>query len=121
MKKPKHFQVNILNDEYKVNVVISSSEFANKFISDKAGFKANFIEEPNRGKCISISGLHPIIWIEHTLDKHTMIGTVAHESVHAINSIMQYIAMNPVDQSGDEFLAHSVAAVVRKTAKELKW
>jgi len=126
MKKNKNklkiIQVPILNDTYSVNVYIGDRFLANTEISKYLGTEyKEWIKENNRGKSIYFENIHPCIWIDGNLDYMTGIGTLSHESVHAVSSIMEYLAMDCRDLSGNEFLAHSVGAIVRKTLQNFKF
>ena len=116
----KTFTVDILNDTYKVYVYIGDRERANKAICKYFGENngKEFLNKDNRGKCVFSWGLHPCIWVDGTLDWKNAVGTLTHESIHAISNIMEYLAMDMRDVSGNEFLAHSVGAIVRKCLPE---
>jgi hypothetical protein len=120
--KLKIIDVQILNDTYKVYVYIGDRILANKKISKYLNepYK-EWIQKNNRGKSIYYEKIHPIIWIDGNLDYMTGIGTLSHEAVHAVSSIMDYLAMDCRDLSGNEFLAHSVGAIVRKTLQSFNF
>ncbi len=105
--------VPILNDEYKVYIFIGTAKYGNKQISHYLKEKAKYIGDCNRGKCVYCEGFHPCIWVDGRLRGRQFYATLAHEAVHAVQYIMCYICMDARDVSGDEFLAHSVAAVIR--------
>jgi hypothetical protein len=121
-KKLKIIDVPILNDTYKVYVYIGDRKLANIKISNylKEPYK-EWIQSNNRGKSIYFDNIHPVIWIDGRLDYMTGIGTLSHEAVHAVSSIMEYLAMDCRDLSGNEFLAHSVGAIVRKTLQNFNF
>lgn len=121
MKKLKTIDVPILNDTYKVYVFIGDRELANKKICEYFGEKKEFINLDNRGKSVHRWGLHPCIWIDGDLNYKDGIGTLSHEAIHAVSAIMEYLDMDMRDLSGNEFLAHSVGAVVRTVLKEFKF
>jgi len=112
-KRFKYYEVPILNTEYKIYVYVGDRVRANKEICKYLGEKGEFIEDANRGKSVYHRGFHPCIWIEGTLDYKTATATIAHEAIHATAHIMDYLGMDMRDWSGGEFLAHSVAAVLR--------
>jgi len=121
MKKHyKFYKVSILNDEYKVYVYIGDKVKANKAICKYLKEKEEFIVKENRGKSIYRVGFHPCIWIEGAMDYKTATATMAHESIHAITHIMEYLGMDIHDRSGNEFLAHGVAAILRKCLPNAK-
>lgn len=113
-KRFKSFIVPILNTEYKVYVYIGDKVRANKEICKYIEEKGEFIEDSNRGKTVFRRGYHPCIWIDGTLDHRTGTATIAHEAIHAVAHIMNYLGMDVRDNTGDELLAHSVAAVLKK-------
>lgn len=116
MKKKilKTFVVPILNDEYKIYVYIGDMDLANKKISKYFGDTHDLIEPNNRGKSIYQRGLHPVIFVDGNLDYIQATATLAHEAIHAVTNIIDYINMNMSDWSTNEILAHSVSAVIRK-------
>jgi hypothetical protein len=112
----KAFQkINILNDEYFVYVCVLKKEKANKHIrqylnienKDPIGFNLRGITFLQEGKA-------PVIWIDPKLKGTQFYATLAHESIHATLHYMKYLGMTPLDESGDEFLAHSVSAIIRQ-------
>lgn len=116
-KRFKTFEVSILNDEYKVYVYIGDREKSNKAICKYLNENKEFINEYNRGKCVYRIKFHPCIWIDGTLDYRQSVPTLCHEAIHAVSHIMEYIGMDALDQSGNEFLCHSVGAIIRKCLK----
>ena len=121
-KKLKIIDVPILNDTYKVYVYIGDRELANKKICEYVGEDngKEFLNLDNRGKSVHKWGLHPCIWIDGDLNYKDGIGTLSHEAIHSVSAIMEYLAMDMRDLSGNEFLAHSVGAIVRKTLQNFK-
>lgn len=122
-KKLKIIDVPILNDTYKVYVYIGDRELANKKICEYVGEDSGkeFLNLDNRGKSVHKWGLHPCIWIDGDLNYKDGIGTLSHEAIHSVSAIMEYLAMDMRDLSGNEFLAHSVGAIVRKTLQNFKF
>jgi hypothetical protein len=122
-KKLKTIDVSILNDTYKVYVYIGDRELANKKICEYVGENngKEFLNPDNRGKSVHKWGLHPCIWIDGDLNYKDGIGTLSHEAVHSVSAIMEYLAMDMRDLSGNEFLAHSVGAIVRKVLQEFNF
>jgi len=113
MKKEIFDRIPILNVEYQVWVYRCKREIANKDIKEYLGIQQDVIEAQNRGKTIFRKGFHPCIWIDPKLKGKDFYATLAHEGIHAVLHIMDYIGMSPLDISGDEFLAHSVASIIR--------
>jgi hypothetical protein len=113
--KNKSIVVPILNDEYSVYVYIGDTKWAKRVISKYLdGEEGVSFGECNRGKCLSKIGYHPCIWVDPNLKGKQFSATLAHEAVHAVTHIIEYLAMNGHDQSGNEFLAHGVGAILRK-------
>lgn len=113
-KRYKEFTVPILNDEYKVYVFIGNRVKANKAIGKCLEQEKQFIQEQNRGLTVFRNGYHPCIWVDGTLNYKTATATLAHEGIHAISYIADYLMMDIRDTTGNEFLAHSVGAILRK-------
>lgn len=116
-KRYKEFEVPILNDSYKVYVYLGNKNRANEAICKYLGITGELFLEENRGKCIYKKGFHPCIWIDSALPYQEAVGTLAHEAIHAVSDVMDYLSMDARDTSGNEFLAHSVAAIIRKCLK----
>ena len=119
-KRYKEYVVPILNDEYKVYVYIGDKVKTNKAICKYLGENMDFIQTENRGKSVYHKGFHPCIWVEGKLDYKTATATLAHEAIHAITHIMDYLGMDMRDWTGNEFLAHSVGAILRKCLPDYK-
>ena len=105
-------KVPILNDEYKVIVCWGDSEQIEKVLKfyghKPEQTKSSLLN--NRGVCFYHDSFHPIIALPEKPKTAEQIGTLAHESVHAIEDIFLKISQ-PI---GGELFAHSVGAVVRK-------
>lgn len=112
-KRFKEFTVPILNDTYSVYVFIGDRAKANKAMQKYFESDVDFLPEKTRGRCVYKEGLHPCIWVDGTLPWKTATGTLAHEAIHAVSDIMEYLVMDARDVSGNEFLAHSVGAILR--------
>lgn len=98
----------ILNHEYKV--VVCWGKNLEKTI-EKWGYKDWDFEFNRRGETLSGINLHPVIVLYRAPDTPEYIGTLAHEAVHAINAIFDYI--DEGNRNGEVF-AHSVGAAVRE-------
>ena len=121
-KRYKHFEVPILNDTYKVYVYIGDKLKTNNAINKYLGEEdTNYVfEEKLRGRCIYRRGYHPCIWIDGTLDYKSAVGTLCHEAIHGVSNVMDYLSMDMRDTSGNEFLAHSVGAIIRTCLEKSK-
>lgn len=123
-RKRKFVVVPILNDEYCVVVVFcdlkvllkemkscnypqdnQTTEFINNSLEGRDGFT---LANP---RC------HPIIWLKREPKDADSISTLAHEATHAVNDIFKKLQETP---EAEEFYAHSVGAIVRKTLEALK-
>ena len=101
-----------------VKVYIGDRLKSNNAISKYLGEKGNnfVFDDKLRGRCIYRIGYHPCIWIDGIdgkLDYKTAVGTLCHEAIHGVSDIMDYLSMDVRDTSGNEFLAHSVEAIIR--------
>lgn len=105
----------ILNDEYKVVVTFGTPERISKVLKSWGHDEHSTIGgvEDRRGACFYTKGCHPIIAMPRKPKTPTEIGTLAHESVHAVEYIFQAIQHDGVG----EIFAHSVGAVVRGVLK----
>lgn len=106
--------VPILNDEYKV-VVCWGDPRCVQSVLKFWGYNEPKVTSlsDRRGGCYYQRGCHPVIALPCFPKKPVEIGTLAHESVHAVEHIFQYIEQD----FADEIAAHSVGAIVRKVLK----
>lgn len=114
----KHIKINILNEEYWVDVLLGDKEKSWKLIrkwhkdADKEWIFSN------RGFNLYNNGeiQNPTIWVGlHPKDEH-FYATIAHEAVHAIDHIYDLIN----EKTGREVFAHCVGAVVAKVEDWVK-
>lgn len=105
--------VPILNDEYKVIVVMGNNNYLNKIAKTWGYPEGNvFLEEHRRGCCYYRRECHPIIALRNKPSTAQEIGTLAHESIHAVYDIL----FNKIEEKtqAEEVVAHSVGAILRK-------
>jgi hypothetical protein len=103
----------ILNEEYKVifcwGEPADVQKVMKKWHYPEDRVKAS--EFSGRGVCFYAEDCHPIIAMPKKPEFPVEIGTLAHESVHAVLNILQKIG----ETGGcEEIIAHSVGAIVRK-------
>ena len=109
-KRYREISVDLLNDSYKVYVFIGDKSKSISAIRKYLEDDIPVIDKFNTGLCFFRMGYQPCIWIED--EKNYEI--LAHESVHALMHICNYIKMDIREESGNEFMAHSVEAILRK-------
>jgi len=107
----KELKISILNNEYSVIVCWGNDKEIFKVVKRWHEGNADLMSSLNerRGVCFYKHGCHPIIALPRYPKTAEEIGTLAHETVHAINYIFEAVE----EQSRDEIFAHSVGAVVR--------
>lgn len=108
----KKFQIPIFTEEYKVCVVVGSREKIKKELVKYTEYSPIIIERDFIGRGIAYDlfpDKHPIIAIDGSLPVAIAFATIAHESIHAVNFIIEYLGIT----DRDEFLAHSVSAILR--------
>lgn len=120
----KTVTIPILNDEYKVVVCWGDKRLLRKTLLDHHYSPDNitpaFIEEAcanRRGVTFRESRCYSVIWIDANLPASQAIATLAHEAVHAVDFIMEFI---DEDIHHSEIFAHSVGAIVRLTLNQMK-
>lgn len=114
--KQKELVIRVLNDEYKVIVCFGGVKEVRKCLKawhypldfDLAGSLQDM-----RGRCFSKKNCHPIIALPRRPKTAEEIGTLAHETTHAIDWIFQSIG----ETHTEEIYAHCVGAVVREVLK----
>lgn len=110
--KTKEIKVSLLNDEYSVVVCWGGVKYVAKIL--KAwGFENFDVErelDTRRGICFYNKGCHPVIALPKRPRTPEEIGTLAHESTHAVENVFNNIG----ETLGGEVFAHCVGAIVRK-------
>jgi len=100
--------VPILNTEYKVVVCWGSKKYIEK-LGSSYGHTVE-LDGDFRGKHFYTKGSYPLIVLFQPPVTPEFVGTLAHEAVHAVESILFTIG----EDGAEEILAHSVGAVVRE-------
>jgi hypothetical protein len=115
--KKQELIIPILNDEYKVIVTYGNPDKIAKVLKawghQEHAAMGNAKDNSRRGVCFYTKGCHPVIAMPRKPKTPTEIGTLAHESVHAIEYIFEAISQ----PMGGELFAHSVGAIVRGVLK----
>ena len=109
-------EIPILNNEYKVIVYFGNSKGLKKVLK-RYHFpksKDHKVLAGKRGICILADRCHPVIALPQRPQTFESCGTLAHEAVHAVAFILNYINQTDVG----EVFAHSVGAVVRVALEE---
>lgn len=119
----KYVVIPILNDEYYVMVVFGSKDLKKAMRAcnyPKDIINQEFIDresDSRDGFTIDNPRCHPIIWLKKEPKDADTIATLAHEATHAVNNIFKKLEETPL---AEEFYAHSVGAIVRKTLESLE-
>lgn len=103
-------EIPIINNEYKVIVVFGDALEVGKCLK-KYGYKgvdADFGDD--RGYTYYDRDCHPVIALPYKPKNAEDMGVLAHEAVHAVKYVFDFIG----EESIDEAFAHSVGAVVRE-------
>lgn len=110
-KENRSIVIDILNNEYKVVVCWGSDNWVKKVLTSWQHEQLNLLDLENmRGQTFWTKDCAPVIVLRHRPKTGEEIGTLAHESVHAISWIFDRIE----EESRGEVFAHSVGAIVRK-------
>lgn len=115
--KLNEIKVPILNDEYCVFVIWGNREKAIMAIKKyyDEGFNSALGDLRNqRGVTFYTEKKYPIIWLDD--ENPYMVATLAHEAVHAVGYIFDFIH----EESKTEVFAHSVGAIVREFLRKYK-
>ena len=112
--KNKEIVIPILNNEYKVIVVLGNEKFLKR--AAKRWYYPDFPIPlgDRRGSCYNRFDRHPIIHLPKMPKTPAEIGTLAHEATHAINHIFD--KLDEVNRDTEVF-AHSIGAIVRGVLK----
>lgn len=114
------FSCDILNNEYSVRVCVSDKDFVIKEIEKHFENKTDFKEQNFEmyGLTFMKRGFNPLIWVNTKYCKYLNVyPTLAHESYHAVDFILDFINSNHKD---DEVIAHSIGAIIREYNENLK-
>lgn len=109
----KKFRIPIFTEEYAVNVYIGKRDELIKAgaIYTTYSPKTIKIDFTGRGICYNVyPDKHPLILIDGDLKFQTQIATIAHEAIHAVDYLMEYI---DIDMKETEFRGHAVATILR--------
>ncbi len=116
----KKYIVPIFTSEYYVAVMLGKRE---EICKEGAKFAEEpldkFTKEFNwRGQAHNLlpKGKYPLIIVDWDLPAHIAFSTLAHEAVHALDFISNYLGMQ--DVSG-EFVAHGVGEIMRAVTKDI--
>ena len=106
-------EIPILNKEYKVIVVFGGKKKVAECLKKYGYALTDTTYHENRGYLYYNTDCHPVIALPRRPKTPEEIGTLAHEAVHAVSHIFDYIH----EHSRDEVFAHSVGAIVRESLK----
>lgn len=116
MRGERQIVIPIFNNEYKV-VVCWGSDKSVRRVLDSFWYPRNIDLAEDRKNRRGITYRHPecypIIVLRGFPKDPEEVGTLAHEAVHAINYIFEYI----YEESRDEVYAHCIASIVRETLR----
>jgi hypothetical protein len=115
----KKHRISIFTEEYAVNVVIGKRSEVIKALAGYTTYSPKTITKDFgnlRGIVYNVyPDKHPIIGIDGDLNAITQIATIAHEAIHAIDYMMDYIG---IDAKETEFRGHGVATILRTIFKK---
>lgn len=112
----KKYRIPIFTEEYAVNVVIGKRNEVIKAIAKHTTYSPKTIEREfiGRGICYDVyPDSNPIIGIDGELKAIPQIATIAHEAIHSIDFMMNYLKLG----DDTEFRAHGVATILRRILK----
>lgn len=119
----KNITVPILNHEYKVVVCWDNKTHLKKTLEahhyNPDNVTKTMIEQQiadRRGVTFREYRCYPTIWLNGEVEANEIMGTLAHEAVHAVDFIFEAIDENMYHS---EVFAHSVGAIVRETIKAM--
>jgi len=119
----KSVTVPILNHEYKVVVCWGDQKHLKKTLEahyyNPDNVTKTMVEqqvENKRGITFRENRCYPTIWLNGEVGANDIMGTLAHEAVHAVDFIFEAIDENMYHS---EIFAHSVGAIVRETVKAM--
>lgn len=112
----KKYRIPIFTEEYAVNVFIGKKDEVIKALAKYSTYSPKTITKDFTGRGITYNlypDKHPIIGINGELKAIQQIATLAHEAVHAIDYLMDYLGIG----NESEFRAHGVATILRNIIK----
>jgi len=112
-----HIKVSILNDDFYVTVCWGNLKEAEKYIVSITDQETKVDMARSYARYWSIASFvyMPVIYVNLPVGDERFHSSLAHEAVHAINAIWEYIG----EESKDEIYAHSIGAIVHAVDKEL--
>ena len=113
-----HIKVPILNDDFYVTVCWGNLKAAKKYIVSITDQETKFPLTRATARYWSIASFvyMPVIYINLPVGDERFLSSLAHEAVHTINAIWDYIQ----ESSKDEVYAYSIGAIVHAVTKQLK-
>lgn len=103
--------------DFGVICVIGKQSNAAKFVDWKFEHKNGFDDATfdmgyeARGRCYFRTGYVPVIWIPHKPRTPREIATLAHECLHAVFHLTEWVAM-PISRDTEEVVCHAQAHLV---------
>ena len=116
-KYMKKYRVQIFTEEYAVNVFIGKRDWCIKEGAKYTTYSPRTIKKDFTGRGITYNVFpekNPLILIDGELKATTQIATIAHEAIHAIDYMMDYLN---IDSKETEFRGHAVACLLRSILK----
>jgi len=114
----RKYRIPIFTEEYAVNVIIGNRQQVIREIAKYTTYSPKTITKEFTGRGITYNcypdNKHPIIGVDGELKATTQIATLVHESIHAIDYLMEYLG---IDLKETEFRGHGVATILRKIIK----
>lgn len=111
------FDVVCVVGDYENACKYTAWKFEDKFV-EELGIESNYGYEA-RGKCFFRAGYVPVIWIPAKPKTPREIATLAHECLHAVFHLFEWVAL-PVSRDTEEVMTHAQAHLVTNILKGLK-
>lgn len=116
----KKYIVNVFTEEYAVNVIIGKYSELVRELSKYTTYSPKTIAKDlknRRGVCYDLfPEKNPVVAIDGELPYNISLPTLAHETIHAVDSIADYLGI----KNDTEFRGHCVACVMRTVLKGIK-
>ena len=107
--------------DFTVLTVFGDYKEVCKFVSWKFDEKSEDWKELDsesifKGRCFFKKGYVPIIWVHHKPKTAEEYATLAHESIHAVFKLFQWVGIR-INEKTEELMTHATAHIVYNSLK----
>lgn len=110
----KEVEVNFGTFDFTVTCVIGSDKGLQEYVRWKLEDQGITLNDPARGRYFLRQGYAPVMWIPRAPRSPREYGTLAHEMLHIVRVIMDWVGMPPLNHDTEEAYCHALGHGVTK-------